>query len=439
MMVLVAAGERISVDGRVTEGISDLDCSLVTGESMPRNTTPGSQLRAGTLNLTAPLKIAVTAVARDSFLAETVRLMELAVSGRARYRRIADRAAQFYAPFVHTAAFLAFLGWMAVNADVHQSLTIAVAVLIITCPCALGLAVPMVQVVAARRLFDQGILIKDGSAMERLGAIDTVVFDKTGTLTQGRPRLCNLAELDPANLALGAALAAHSRHPFSQALVAAVAGKDGPSFSFDSISEHPGCGLEAVAGTRTIRLGRADWALDSAAAATSSPQSRAVLSNNGQLLETFIFDDPARPGAHEAIAQLKDCGLFVEILSGDDAEPVARLAGDLGIKHIKAGVLPCEKVSHLASLEADGRTVLMVGDGLNDAPALAAAHVSMRAGKRGRCRPQRCRFRFPAEQSRCHSADAGHRSTVEPADQAKFWSRHHLQHHCASLCGSRIC
>ena len=195
MTILLAAGERVPVDGRVLSGQSDLDCSLVSGESVPQPAGAGSLLQAGTLNLTGPLTIAATAAAKDSFLAEMLQMMEAAESGRSAYRRISDRASRLYAPVVHLSAAATFIGWVAATGDVHRALTIAIAVLIITCPCALGLAVPMVQVVAARRLFEQGIMVKDGGALERLAEVETVVFDKTGTLTIGRAaagrRRCN--------------------------------------------------------------------------------------------------------------------------------------------------------------------------------------------------------------------------------------------------------
>ena len=216
--LLIAAGERIPVDAQVVSGASDLDCSLINGESRPQSVAAGSAVRAGTLNLTGPLTLEATARADDSFLAEMMRMMEAAEGGRTRYRRIADRVSALYAPVVHLTAFVTFLGWMAIDGDWHKAITIAIAVLIITCPCALGLAVPIVQVVAARRLFEHGVMVRDGSALERLTEIDTMLFDKTGTLTLGRPRLVNTDEIAPEMLAIAAALGAHSRHPLSQAI-----------------------------------------------------------------------------------------------------------------------------------------------------------------------------------------------------------------------------
>ena len=206
MTILLAAGERVPVDARVVSGQSDIDRSLLSGESEPVPARDGTLLQAGTLNLTGPLTIVAIAGANDSFLAEMMRLMEAAESGRSSYRRIADRAARLYAPVVHSVALLTCIGWWIATGDAHRAITVAIAVLIITCPCALGLAVPMVQVVAARRLFELGILLKDGGALERLAEVDAVVFDKTGTLTLGQPRLLHANATDP--VASGSALGA---------------------------------------------------------------------------------------------------------------------------------------------------------------------------------------------------------------------------------------
>jgi len=376
MMILVSAGERIPVDARVVSGKSNLDCSLVTGESLPRPATAGMQLQAGAMNLAGPLTIQAVSEAKDSFLAEMVRMMEAAEAGRSGFRRISDRAAQLYAPTVHSAAFLTFVGWMIATGDAHRAITVAIAVLIITCPCALGLAVPMVQVMAARRLFERGILLKDGGALERLADIDTVVFDKTGTLTVGAPRLLNGEQLDPVVRTLAAEIAMHSQHPYARA-VAALADTTNASLHNDAeITEVVGAGLEARIGAHVYRFGRRSWAVEGMDSEVEFESSNVVLSEDGKRIAAFEFSDPLRAGAAEALQGLKQCGLAVEILSGDRAEPVRRVANSLGIA-FSSDVRPDGKVARISELQDSGRKVLMVGDGLNDAPALVAAHASM--------------------------------------------------------------
>ncbi len=381
MTILLAAGDRIPVDARVVSGASDLDCSLVNGESAPQTVSAGSVVRAGTLNLTGPLTIEALAPASQSFLAEMMQLMERAESAKARYRRIADRAAGLYAPLVHLVALLSFGGWMIVSGDWHHSLYIAIAVLIITCPCALALAVPVVQVVAAGRLFENGIMVKDGAAMERLAEADMVLFDKTGTLTVGNPRLVNIGDINPDTLNIAAELGTHSRHPLSRALANARDGMSKAMPDFDSFTEHPGAGLEAVRDGVTYRLGRADWALDNtgpdSAPSNGADRGQTVLSADGRFLAAFVFEDRLRREAIATVAALQNQGYPVEIISGDRAGAVSRLAESVGVSSYKSGVLPGEKSSYVARLGETGRKVLMVGDGLNDAPALVSAHVSM--------------------------------------------------------------
>jgi len=366
--LLVAAGERIPVDARVIDGRSDLDRSLVTGESAPVQAAPGAAVQAGTLNLTGPLTLEATAAASGSFLAEMIRMLEAAEGGRARYRRIAERVSALYAPVVHLTAFATFLGWMVYGGDWHQALTIAIAVLIITCPCALGLAVPIVQVVAARRLFEAGVMVKDGSGMERLAEADAVVFDKTGTLTLGRPRLVGTEDITPAHLSTAAALAAYSRHPLSQAI--AATGTDAGAPSFSDVAELPGLGVEGSAGGHVWRLGRAVWA-------AYAPGDGTVLSRDGKVVAEFTFEDRLRPGALDAVAAVATNIGPVEMLSGDGEAACARVASALGIESFRSGMLPADKVARLTALAQQGHKVLMVGDGLNDAPALGAAHVSI--------------------------------------------------------------
>ncbi|MEW6631725.1 MAG: cation-translocating P-type ATPase [Pseudomonadota bacterium] len=378
MRLLIAAGERIPVDGDVLSGDSDLDCSIVSGESAPRAVSAGMHLQAGTLNLTGPLTMQATAAAKDSFLAEMVRLMEAAEGGRSQYRKIADRVSALYAPVVHVGALATFLGWMAATGDWHRAMTVAIAVLIITCPCALGLAVPIVQVVAARRLFEAGVMVKDGSAMERLAAIDTAVFDKTGTLTMGRPRLVNASSIDPALLATAAKMAAHSRHPYSKALAIYEGSSSQPKF--DAVREEPGFGIEALTGKDVWRLGRhgwAGWKAEPRLEDTSGASDGTGLSKNGMIVARFAFEDAPRQDAKAALEELKRAGVPVEMLSGDTTKACGEVARTLGIVNFVPALLPSGKVEWIETLTHAGHKVLMVGDGLNDTPALGAAHVSM--------------------------------------------------------------
>lgn len=377
MQLLIAAGERVPVDGRIIGGASDLDCSLVSGESTPRNVAPGEPVQAGVLNLTGSLTVEATAAAKDSFLAEMVRLMEAAEGGRAHYRRIADRVSALYAPVVHLTAFVTFLGWMAATGDWHGAITIAIAVLIITCPCALGLAVPIVQVVAARRLFESGVMVKDGSAMERLAGIDTALFDKTGTLTLGLPRLINAPSIDPTMLAMAADMAAHSRHPFSKAITGHAAFAGQPKLA--SVSEHPGFGIEATAQGSTWRLGRRGWAEWKTRTDGEGKHGYGgtVLAKDGTIVASFVFEDALRADARAALELLNSAGVSVEMLSGDTEAACGEVAEALGIERFVPALLPSGKVEQIEALTRTGHKVLMVGDGLNDTPALGAAHVSI--------------------------------------------------------------
>lgn len=373
--VSIAAGDRIPVDGVVVSGESDLDMSIVNGESAPVSVLPGSDVQAGTLSLTGSLTVKATATAQNSFLSEIIHLMEAAEGGRARYRRIADRAAQYYSPVVHLLAIIAFMGWGLYDGDWKHAMMVAIAVLIITCPCALGLAVPVVQVVAAGRLFKAGVMVKDGSAMERLAEIEAVAFDKTGTLTLGRPKLVDVAKIEPVAFAVAAGLAAHSRHPLSRALWSAYGGQPR---GFDAVREVPGAGVEADTVEGVWRLGNRRFACGTTLIDVSDkPYSEVVLSLDGIERATFLFEDMLRPRARASIETLKNDGLELGILSGDRAPVVAKLAADLGITNWRAGLTPRDKAEACAEASARGQLVLMVGDGINDAPALSAAHVSM--------------------------------------------------------------
>jgi Cu2+-exporting ATPase len=371
MTVLVAMGERSAVDGRILAGSTELDTSLITGESLPRRAGPGEPVFAGTLNLGAPLTLEVTAVGEGTLLADIVRLMEAAEAKRAAFVVLADRIARRYAPAVHGLALATFLGWTLLGGIAWQeALLHAVAVLIITCPCALGLAVPAVQVLANGRLFGRGILLKSATALERLAEVDMVVLDKTGTLTLGRPAL----RADPARpakaLALGASLAGASRHPLARALAAAA--PDVPVTA--GVEEAPGAGLRLDRADGEVRLGSRRWCGIAASAEDEGPEL--WLATPDGRATPFAFDDPLRADAAEVVARLQAQGLAVELLSGDRAASVAKVADGLGIAAWRAEQTPADKLARLQDLAGQGRRVLMVGDGLNDAAALAAAYVS---------------------------------------------------------------
>ena len=370
--VLVATGERIAVDAKVVDGRSEVDSSLITGETLPRPVRIGETVFAGTLNLAAPLTLEVTAVGEGTILAEIVRLMELAEQRRARYVVLADRVARLYAPVVHLLALVAFVGWLVFGGLAWQpALMIAIAVLIVTCPCALGLAVPAVQVIASGRLLRRGILLKSASALERLARADTIVFDKTGTLTLGRPSLIREGQPDEA-LHLAAGLAAASRHPLAQAVARAA-----PEAKVRSgVREIPGCGLLLETPEGEVRLGSRRWCrIETEDPDASGPELWLCRPSMEPL--RFSFTDRPRSDAAEVIRQLKAQGYRVELLSGDRRTTVAAVAGALGIETWRAACTPAEKCRRLEELEAEGRRTLMVGDGLNDAPALAAALVSI--------------------------------------------------------------
>lgn len=369
--VLAAAGERIGIDGCVVEGNSEVDTGLVNGETVPGTVAPGDHVFSGTVNLSAPLTIEVTAVGEDTLLAGIVRLMEAAELERGRYVALADRVARLYAPTVHGLALAAFVGWLAAGTSVHDALLVAVAVLIVTCPCALGLAVPAVQVIASGRLLERGILVKSGTALERFAAVDTVVFDKTGTLTEGRPQLIDAPSYDPGALDEAASLAAASRHPLARALaraapLAAVA---------PGVVEVPGQGLSVAGPGGETRLGSRRWCGLEDDGPTSGPEL--WLARAGMEPLRFAFTDRPRDDAARVVAALRERGMDVALLSGDRKATVAAVAAAVGIDDWRAGLTAAGKCARLAELEASGRRVLMVGDGLNDAPALAAAHVSM--------------------------------------------------------------
>ncbi|MBW7921050.1 MAG: cadmium-translocating P-type ATPase [Rubellimicrobium sp.] len=372
-LVLIRAGGRVPVDGVIETGESELDASLLSGETLPVAVAPGVAINAGVVNLTGPLQVRVTAAGRESSLARMADLVAVAEEARNRYTSLADKAARIYSPAVHLLSFGAFGVWMwLTGGDFRFAINISAAVLIITCPCALGLAVPAVVTAASGRLFRLGLLIKSGTALERLAEVDCVVFDKTGTLTMGAPEPVDIGAHRTSDLALAAALAAGSSHPLARALAEAARRAGVVPVAVDDIREIPGHGIEGTAWDRRVRLGRADWV-----GATAGARTATWLAVEGRAPVEFAFADRLRPGAAELVAALHTRGLPVHLLSGDSEAPVADLAGRLGIADFHARVLPEDKAAFVERLKAGGRHVLMVGDGLNDTAALAAAHVSI--------------------------------------------------------------
>ncbi|MCI5060030.1 MAG: cadmium-translocating P-type ATPase [Alphaproteobacteria bacterium] len=374
MMVRVSAGEKFPVDGVVYEGSGSVDTSLVTGETLPRTIEKQASVYAGTLNLSTPVLIKVVKAAEDSLLSDIVRLMDKAGQTRAVYVRIADKAAKLYTPVVHTMAALTFLGWLFLGGMLWQdSLLIAVTVLIITCPCALGLAVPVVQVLATGLLMKKGVLVKSGDALERLAAIDTIMFDKTGTLTGGDLKL--RGAYDPDSLKMAASLAAHSKHPLSKAISRSY---DGALLSCTDVQEFEGKGLQGESSGHKIQLGSRDWCGEDKK--TDSHHIELWLSIDGQNKTCFTFEDRLRCDAKDVIASFKQAGIDMLLVSGDRSEVAEKIAKEAGIDEVYAQQNPKQKFEVLEKLQSEGKTVLMVGDGLNDAPVLSGANVSIAPG-----------------------------------------------------------
>ena len=362
-LIQVLPGGRIPVDGTVVAGRSQIDRSLLTGESRLQEAEKGADVTAGEVNMTGPLTVRAATVGAATTLRKMVSMVDQAEAVRNRYTAIADRAAAIYAPAVHLLALSAFLGWIIFTGDVRLSLNIAVAVLIITCPCALGLAVPAVSTTAAGRLFRAGLLVKDGTALERLAEVDTVVFDKTGTLTM--PAAARDA-LDAEARSVALALTQNATHPVSQAIAASL--DNARPAKLTDQQEHAGKGLSALYQGREVRLGSGAW----------------LGAGKGTYIQ--IGDDPAqkiglrsqlRDGAVELVRGWQDAGLDMHLVSGDDADETSRIADALGIANWRADTKPADKIAYIAELAGNGARVLMVGDGLNDTGALAAAYASV--------------------------------------------------------------
>ena len=368
--VRVAPGMRLPVDGVVETEIGDLDRSHLTGEALPETIRAGDLVESGAMVLTAPLIIRATAVGADTSLRSMAEMVSAAEAGRAKYATLADRAAKIYAPAVHILALAAFLYWMLATGDTRNAVNVAVAVLIITCPCALALAAPAVATAAAGALFRQGLLLKRGDALERLAEVDTVVFDKTGTLTSGEPRL--VARPDDEALALAAALAQASAHPFSKAIRRAAEVNSLSLPKLSDLKELPGSGVQATWNGKLVRLGSAEWT-----DASERNGAAAWLQIGLDQPVKFDFEETLRAGVLPLVAGLLADGIDVKIMTGDAKTAALKIADQLGIADVRSDLKPEDKVEHLTNLKNEGRCVLMIGDGLNDAAALNTAHVSI--------------------------------------------------------------
>jgi len=369
--VLVKPGERIAADGKVVGGASEIDESVITGETARRAVAAGAEVYAGSLNFHGALTVNVSAAGQGTLIDEIERLLDKAAGAKSRAMRLADRASRVYAPVVHATAALTAIGWLTAGASLHDALVTAIAVLIITCPCALALAIPAVQVVASGALFRAGVILNAGDAIERLADADTVVFDKTGTLTLPEPRVINAGAIAPNLLQMAARLALSSRHPLAVALSLEAAN----NVPFEGAIEEPGQGVHAVIDGAEARLGSpAFCGVDNVAPVDDA--SHIIFSHAGRVAEIAIAQ-ALRPDAVEVVKALRALGLHLGILSGDRCAVVESVADTLGITYWQGGVTPAGKIAFIDALKAQGRRVLMVGDGLNDAPALAAAHVSL--------------------------------------------------------------
>ena len=367
-IIHVPTGVRIPVDGTLLDRSASTDRSFLTGESDPVAHGPKAKLRAGETNIAAPFDMRADAVGSDTRLHQIAELVETAENARNRFTSLADRAARIYAPAVHLLAAVTFIGWLIATQDLRHSLNVAIAVLIITCPCALGLAVPAVSTAAISRLYRMGFLVKSGTALERLAEVQTVILDKTGTLT--RPGFTfDLQSLPSEVRSVAKALAQASSHPISKSLNAYLA--DDTAAQITDIQETPGCGTRATWQGQRAGLGRAEW--------LGARGTHIAL----QIADkTYALDhtETALDGALELSRGLDAGGFEVQILSGDTAEKTEKLARSLQVASYKATMSPEDKNAHIQSLDRSGIKACMVGDGLNDTVALASAHASVAPG-----------------------------------------------------------
>jgi Cu+-exporting ATPase len=374
--IIVRPGEKLPVDGKVTDGESYVDESMVTGEPMPVSRKAGDGVIGGTVNTSGSFRYRATTLGEASVLARIVALMRQAQGSRAPMERLADRISGIFVPSVIALALVTFGAWMLAGADVIKAAVAAVAVLIIACPCAMGLAVPTAVMVASGRGAQMGLLIKGGEALEKLRRVNTVVLDKTGTLTEGRPRIV-AAQIDDDSLRLAAAVERRSEHPLARTVVDYAAKRGLAIADATEVRAIAGRGVEGLANGHRVLAGNRAFLSDRGIAAASDGILIAV---DHKFAGSLTVEDPIRSGAKEAVAELRRLGIEVVMVTGDRAEAAQSLAREAGIDRVVAEVLPEGKVAEIQRLKAEGRVVAMAGDGINDAPALAQADVGFAMG-----------------------------------------------------------
>jgi P-type Cu+ transporter len=397
-IVIVRPGERIPVDGEVTKGTSNVDESMLTGEPMPVTKNPGDRVTGGTINGTGAFRFKATTLGASSTLARIVKMMREAQGTRAPVQRLADKISSVFVPVVMGIAFVTFAVWFFAGGEGSfvRALAAAVAVLIIACPCAMGLAVPTAVMVATGKGAQLGVLIKGGAALERASQITTVVLDKTGTITAGKPAVTDFVLAPGANadeataLALAATLENSSEHPLAAAIVAHAREKGITAAKISSFESITGRGAMGVIDSRAVIIGNAammaersiEIASASADADRLSGESKTVvfLAIDGKLAVTIAIADPIKSTSIEAVRRLKALGLDVAMLTGDQQRTANAIASAAGIERVVAGVLPEGKRDEILRLQKMGKVVAMIGDGINDAPALAQADVGIAIG-----------------------------------------------------------
>ncbi len=375
-LIVVRPGEKLPVDGEVVDGSSYVDESMLTGEPEAVEKTVGSPVTGGTVNTTGSFRYRATSLGEASVLARIVALMREAQGSRAPIERLADRISGIFVPVVVALAIATFAAWMLTGGDVTKAATSAVAVLIIACPCAMGLAVPTAVMVATGRGAQMGLLIKGAETLERLRRVDTIVLDKTGTVTEGRPRVVE-ARIEDQALRLAASAEQRSEHPLARSIVEYARGRGLTLENPVDFRAIPGRGVEAVVEGRRVMAG--NRALLEERGITPG-DGEILIAIDGEFAGSIQVADPVRSGAVEAVGEFRRLGLELVLLSGDRQETAEKVARSIGIEKVVAGVLPDGKVAEIRRLQGEGRVVAMAGDGINDAPALAQADVGFAIG-----------------------------------------------------------